>query len=108
MHRAAALGDGWHGLWRTPDQVVAARAVLATATRRPFSISVRTKAHTGRQLTGADADSALHGDDAAVIARAAEFAEAAVDELVVEPQATALDGFLEELSRLAGLIVRVN
>ncbi len=108
LRRAAALGDGWHGLWRTPAQVVAARTVLATATRRPFTISVRTKAHTGRQLTGPDADSALHGDDAAVIARAAEFAEAAVDELVVEPQATTLDGFLEELSRLAGLIVRVN
>jgi len=108
LHRAATLGDGWHGLWRSPAQVRAARAVFATATRRPFTISIRTKAHTGSPLSGPDAESALHGDDAAVRARAAEFSAAGVDELVVEPQTTTLDGFLDELSHLAALLTRTD
>jgi probable F420-dependent oxidoreductase len=108
LRRAAALGDGWHGLWRTPTEVRAARTVLSAASRSPFAISVRTKAHPGAHLTGPDAGSALHGTDAEVVARAAEFAAAGVDELVVEPQTDTLDGFLGQLSRLADLVVPVE
>ena len=40
LRRAAAPRDGWHGLWRTPAEVRAARTVLNTAARHPFGISV--------------------------------------------------------------------
>lgn len=74
----------------------------------PFRIPLRTRARPGTRLTGAEAGSALHGDDDAIVARAGEFAAAGVDELVVEPMADTLDGFLEVLSRLAALIVDVE
>jgi probable F420-dependent oxidoreductase len=105
LRRAAAVGDGWHGLWRTPEQVSAAGTVLATPARRPFTISVRTRAVAGAELTGPEAAAALHGSDAAITARAAEFAAAGVDELVVEPQTSSLDEFLDQIARLAAVVV---
>jgi probable F420-dependent oxidoreductase len=108
LRRAAALGDGWHGLWRTPDEVRAAAAVLGTAVRRPFTISVRTRAAAGEDLVGSGAAAALHGSDADVTARAAEFAAAGVDELVVEPLTDVLEVFLDQITRLAALIVPVE
>jgi probable F420-dependent oxidoreductase len=108
LRRAAALGDGWHGLWRTPDQVRHARDALATATRRPFTISVRTLAHAGDTLTGPQAATALHGSDTDITTQAAEFAAAGVDELVIEPQTDSLGGFLDQITRLATLITPVK
>jgi alkanesulfonate monooxygenase SsuD/methylene tetrahydromethanopterin reductase-like flavin-dependent oxidoreductase (luciferase family) len=106
LRRAATLGDGWHGLWRTPDQVRAAASVLAAAVHRPFTISVRTKARVGEKLTGPDAATALHGTD--VTARAAEFADAGVDELVAEPLTDSLDEFLDQIAQLAALSVPIK
>jgi probable F420-dependent oxidoreductase len=108
LRRAATLGDGWHGLWRTPDQVRHARDVLATAAHRPFTISARTLAHTGEKFAGPETTAALHGSDTDITTRAAEFAAAGVDELVVEPLTDSLDGFLDQITRLATLIVPVE
>ena len=108
LRRAADLGDGWHGLWRTPDQVRHARDALAGATRTPFTVSVRTLAHAGVTITGPRAEAALHGNDTDITARAIEYAAAGVDELVVEPLTDSLGGFLDQITRLATLIAEAD
>jgi probable F420-dependent oxidoreductase len=104
LRRAADLGDGWHGLWRTPDQVRQARDALTGATRTPFTISVRTLAHVGATITGPRAETALHGGDTDITARAIAYAAAGVDELVLEPLTDSLVEFLDQITRLATLI----
>jgi hypothetical protein len=69
---------------------------------------VRTLAHTGDRLGGSRAATALHGSDTDITSRAAEFAAAGVDELVVEPVTDSLDGFLDQIARLGALIVPVK
>jgi probable F420-dependent oxidoreductase len=114
LRRAAALGDGWHGLWRSPADVRAAAAALGATARRPFAISVRTRARIGRRLDRDDAGAsaatgeavtALHGTPDQIAARASEFADAGVDELVVEPAASTLEDFLDQSARLASVLI---
>jgi probable F420-dependent oxidoreductase len=106
LRRAAALGDGWHGLWRTPAQVHDASMILARAARRPFTISLRSHARAGDELRGPDTAGALHGTDTAIITRASEFAAAGVDELIIEPATNTLEEFLGQISHLARLLIR--
>jgi probable F420-dependent oxidoreductase len=108
LRRAATSGDGWYGLWRTPDQIHDVREALAAATRRPFTVSVRTLALAGGRLAEPRAATALHGRDTDITSRAGEFAAAGVDELVVEPLTDSLDGFLDQMTRRAALIVPVK
>jgi len=68
LKRAAALGDGWHGLWLSPDQ---ARDAVATINEfghaDHFEISMRTRARVGPATDDVDPETALHGDRAAIV-----------------------------------------
>src|SRR5215469_14100510 len=48
LKRAATLGDGWHGIDQSPEQITAAIAAMDQYERRsPFRISLRTKLRIG-------------------------------------------------------------
>jgi alkanesulfonate monooxygenase SsuD/methylene tetrahydromethanopterin reductase-like flavin-dependent oxidoreductase (luciferase family) len=50
LKRAATLGDGWHGIWQSPGEVLAALATMDEFGRKGhFQISLRTKMRIGKQ-----------------------------------------------------------
>jgi probable F420-dependent oxidoreductase len=104
LRRAAALGDGWHGLWRSPAQVRDAARTLGRSTRSPFTVSVRTHARVGRPFEGIDTAAALSGTPREIADRAREFADAGVHELVLEPSADTVEEFLAQSAHLASIL----
>lgn len=102
LKRAATLGDGWHGISRTPDQVAAALTVLDSYGRRDgFRISLRNTLRMGAGAGSATDESVLQGTAAGIADQVRRFAEAGVDQLVLEPGATELDDFLDQVTRFA-------
>jgi probable F420-dependent oxidoreductase len=104
LKRAATLGDGWHGINQSPGDVTAAIAAMKQYRRsRDFRISVRTKMRIGEAVTdretGGAAGVGLWGDPAALIEQVEQYADAGVDELVIEPAATDLEDFIEQLTQ---------
>jgi probable F420-dependent oxidoreductase len=103
LRRAATLGDGWYGLWRSPDQV---RASLAQINefgihRAKFEVSVRVVTRVGSLLPEGDPETILQGDAAAILNKIQRYSEAGVDRIVIEPASTDLDDFLRQLARFA-------
>src|SRR4051794_1284587 len=91
LRRVAELGDGWHATGATPEEIRAGVQRLAErAPGRDLEISLRIGIALGRhRLPPANERAAgrtmLEGDADAVAARIAEYAEAGVDHLVLEP-----------------------
>jgi probable F420-dependent oxidoreductase len=102
LKRAATLGDGWYGLWRSPHQVRAAVTEINELGRpAQFEVSVRLVTRVGARLAGSDTETTLHGDADTVVDTIQQYREAGVDRIVIEPVATDLDAFLGQLERFA-------
>jgi hypothetical protein len=103
LRRAAALGDGWYGLWRSPEQV---RASLAQINefgihRATFEVSVRVVTRIGSPIPDSDPETSLQGDAEAILRKIQRYGEAGVDRIVIEPVSSNLDDFLRQLARFA-------
>jgi probable F420-dependent oxidoreductase len=102
LKRAAALGDGWYGLWRSPDQVREYVAQITEFGRQAqFEVSVRVVMRIGSLIPDADPETSLQGDADAVLHKLQDYGEAGVDRIVIEPVSTDLDDFLRQLARFA-------
>ena len=102
LKRAATLGDGWHGIGRTPEEVAAAIAVLDShGSGDGFRISLRTKMRIGESARATADGSVLHGGAADLADQVKRYADAGVEQLVLEPEATELDDFLDQVTRFA-------
>lgn len=98
LKRAATLGDGWHGINQSPEQVTAAIATMEQYERRsPFRISLRTKTRIGGAATGAS----LTGDATSLTEQVERYASAGVDQLVIEPVASDLEDFVDQITQFA-------
>lgn len=102
LKRAATLGDGWHGIWQSPGEVLAALATMDEFGRKShFQISLRTKMRIGETARDREAGAGLRGDTAALAKQIQRYASAGVDQLVIEPIATELHDFLDQMTQFA-------
>jgi probable F420-dependent oxidoreductase len=107
LRRVAELADGWHALATTPEEIRAGRARLADlAPDRDLEVSLRIGVALGRRrLAPANERAAsrvvLEGEPAEIAARLAEYADAGVDHLVIDPETKDLGQFLADLERFA-------
>jgi alkanesulfonate monooxygenase SsuD/methylene tetrahydromethanopterin reductase-like flavin-dependent oxidoreductase (luciferase family) len=100
LKRAATLGDGWHGIYRTPEEVAAAITIMDQHGRGDgFRISLRAKMRIGEVAGGTGDGSAMHGSPADIAERVRHYSDAGVDQLVLEPGATELDDFIDQMTR---------
>jgi alkanesulfonate monooxygenase SsuD/methylene tetrahydromethanopterin reductase-like flavin-dependent oxidoreductase (luciferase family) len=100
LKRAATLGDGWHGIYRTPEEVAAAIAIMDRHGREDgFRISLRAKMRIGEVADDTGAGSVMHGSPADIAERVRRYSDAGVDQLVLEPGATELDDFMDQMTR---------
>jgi probable F420-dependent oxidoreductase len=113
LKRAATLGDGWHGINQSPEEVAAAiGAMRQYGQLDDFHISLRTRMRitgaAGDQETQADeAATGLWGDGAAITEQVERYAGAGVDELVIEPAAATLDDFIGQMTAFATEVARL-
>jgi probable F420-dependent oxidoreductase len=102
LKRAAALGDGWYGLWRSPDQVRASVAAINEFGRKPqFEVSLRLVTRIGSLIPDSDPETTLQGDADAILHKIQRYSEAGADRIVIEPSSTDPDDFLRQLTRFA-------
>jgi probable F420-dependent oxidoreductase len=103
LRRAATLGDGWHGIGRTPEEVATAVAVMDRYGRKEdFRISLRAKMRIGETARDPNAGSALSGSADSLAEQVRRYADAGVEQLVLEPDATELDDFIQQLALFSG------
>jgi probable F420-dependent oxidoreductase len=106
LKRAATLGDGWHGIYRTPEEVAAALAVMDSHGRgSDFRISLRTKMRISEAVGDAEDGTVLRGSAADITDRVRRYSDAGVDQLVLEPDATELADFMNQLTRFAAEVM---
>lgn len=106
LRRAAHLGDGWHGVRQSPEdvaRVVARIAELRHESGLPmdgYEISLRA----GLDVAPDDFDGAgrtpLRGSPNQITGDLAEYSNAGVSYLVLEPRAGSADQFIAQLDRL--------
>jgi probable F420-dependent oxidoreductase len=102
LKRAATLGDGWYGLWQSPDQVrESVAAINALRRREEFEVSVRVVTRIGTSIPDTDPQTSLQGDADAILRKIQQYSDAGLDRLVIEPVSTDLDDFLQQLARFA-------
>jgi probable F420-dependent oxidoreductase len=100
LRRAATLGDGWHGIYRTPEEVAAAIAIMDQHGRGDgFRVSLRAKVRIGAVAGDTGDGSVMHGSPADIAERVGRYSDAGVDQLVLEPGATELDDFMDQMTR---------
>jgi probable F420-dependent oxidoreductase len=107
LRRVAELADGWHAIGATPEEIRAGAARLAElAPERDLEISLRIGLALGRaRLPPANERGAsrtmLEGEPAELAERLAEYADAGLDHLIIEPDTKDLGEFLGDLERFA-------
>jgi probable F420-dependent oxidoreductase len=102
LKRAAALGDGWHGLYLSPAQARDAVAIINEFGHADaFEISLRTMTRVGDAIHDVDSEMVLHGDPAAIVQQVERHAAAGVQHLIIEPVSSDLDDFLDQITRFA-------
>ena len=102
LRRAATLGDGWHGLYLSPEQVRTAVGTLRECGHKDeFQISLRTTTRIGANAAAGDTGIGLSGDPAALTGQIRQYASAGVDQLVIEPVCADLDDFIEQITTFA-------
>jgi probable F420-dependent oxidoreductase len=100
LRRAATLGDGWHGINRTPDEVMEAVSILGLhGHREDFRISLRAKMRIGPAAPGPGDEAALRGTADDIARQTRSYADAGVGQLVIEPDVTELDDFIDQIAR---------
>ena len=109
LRRAANLADGWHGVRQSPQDVsrVARRIGELRAPRgtsmEGFTISLRAGLDvTGNAFTGASR-TPLRGSADQVAGDVAEYAQAGLDYLVVEPRAATPEQMIDQLERFTAV-----
>jgi probable F420-dependent oxidoreductase len=107
LRRVAELADGWHALGVAPEEIRAGRARLAElAPDRELEVSLRIGVALGRgRLPPANERAAarvvLEGEPEQLAARLAEYRDAGLDHLIIEPETKDLAQFLADLERFA-------
>jgi probable F420-dependent oxidoreductase len=107
LRRVAELADGWHAIAATPSEVRAGVAQIDDrAPARRIEISLRIRLALGRARTPpanarAAGGAVLEGEPQALVPLLHEYDDAGVEHLVIEPEATELPQFLEDLERFA-------
>ncbi|MXZ91553.1 MAG: TIGR03619 family F420-dependent LLM class oxidoreductase [Chloroflexi bacterium] len=107
LRRAAALGDGWHGVRQSPADVarVAARiAELRANAGLPmggYAISLRAGLDVIDAPFTGDARTPLRGSPDQIAADLTAYASAGITYLVVEPRAENAEQFIAQLERFA-------
>jgi probable F420-dependent oxidoreductase len=102
LNRAVTLGDGWHGIRHTPEQVEEITNSFRTSGAPDhFEVSLRTQIRLNGSLPDAKTGTALTGDPDSVISGAKAYARAGVDHLVLEPETDTLSDFLDQLTAFA-------
>jgi probable F420-dependent oxidoreductase len=113
LKRAATLGDGWHGINQSPEEVAAAiGAMRQYGQLDDFHVSLRTRmritgAATDQETQADEATTGLWGDGAAITEQVERYAGAGVDELVIEPAAAKLDDFIGQMTTFATEVARL-
>jgi probable F420-dependent oxidoreductase len=106
LRRAALLGDGWHGLRLSLDEARAAIAKMnQIGHKKDFAVSLRLQTRVGGTVDEADPATTLHGDAAAIAQQLHGYGDAGVQQLVIEPFASDLTDFLEQLTLFAQEVV---
>ncbi|TME96214.1 MAG: LLM class F420-dependent oxidoreductase [Chloroflexi bacterium] len=102
LKRAATLGDGWYGLWQSPDQVRTAIArINAIGRKSQFEVSLRVLTRVGGPIPDSDSETTLQGDVDAIVQKIQRYSDAGVDRIVIELVSSELDDFLRQLNRFA-------
>ena len=106
LARAATLGDGWHGIYQSPEQARAAIATIDEIGRNvTFEISMRTITRVGDSVRDLVPGGGLQGDIAAIVNEIRRYADAGVQHLVIEPVSSDLDDFIEQITQFARDVV---
>ena len=109
LRRAANLGDGWHGVRQSPDDVarVAGRiAELRAGAGRVmdgYEISLRAGLDITDAPFGGEGRTPLRGSSDQICADLVDYADAGLTYLVLEPRAESLEQFLQQLKRFSEL-----
>ncbi len=102
LRRAASLGDGWYGIWQSPDQVrTAVTAINEFGRKAAFEVSVRVVTRIGPPTPDCDAETSLQGDADAILHKIQRYSDAGVDRIVIEPVSSDLDDSLRQIARFA-------
>lgn len=102
LKRAATLGDGWYGLRLSPGAASAAIGVMDRIGHKPdFTLSLRVQTRVGGPVEDADPPTTLHGDPDAIVDQIRRYREAGIEQLVIEPFASSLDEFRQQITLFA-------
>ena len=109
LRRAANLADGWHGVRQSPDDVsrVTGRIGELRASRGAgmdgFTISLRAGLDVTDQPFDGAGRTPLRGSTEQIAADLAEYAQAGLDYLVVEPRAATPEQLIGQLERFTSV-----
>ena len=102
LSRAARLGDGWHGIHHSPDDIREIGAALKSRPLRDgFQISLRIGVYRDAAGGGVNTNSTLGGSPSDISRAAQAYEAAGVDLLVVEPATGSLESFLDHMQAIA-------
>jgi len=102
LKRAATLADGWYGLRLSPDAARSAIGEMNQIGHKPgFTLSLRVQTRVGGSVDNADPATTLHGDPDSIVERVRRYREVGIDHLVIEPIASTLSDFLNQMTTFA-------
>jgi probable F420-dependent oxidoreductase len=102
LRRAARLGDGWLGLRLSPEAAgIAIDEMSKIGHRQDFSVSLRLQVRIGGSVGGADPATTLHGDVDAVVEQLQKYSDIGIEQVVIEPFASNLADFVEQVRLFA-------
>jgi probable F420-dependent oxidoreductase len=102
LKRAATLGDGWYGLRLSPDAARAAIGEMNKIGHKPdFTLSLRLQTRVGGSVENADPATTLYGDPDSIVERVRQYREVGIEHLVIEPFASNLSEFRNQITRFA-------
>ena len=102
LRRAAMLGDGWLGLRLSPEAAgLAIDEMSRIGHRQDFTVSLRLQLRVGGAVDGADPATTLPGGADAIVERLRKYRDIGIEEVVIEPFASELADFLEQMRLFA-------
>jgi len=102
LKRAATLGDGWYGLRLSPEAALAAIEEMNQIGHKPdFTLSLRVQTRVGGSVENADPATTLDGDPDSIVKRLRRYHEVGIEHLVIEPFASSLSDFRNQMTRFA-------
>jgi probable F420-dependent oxidoreductase len=102
LKRAATLGDGWYGLRLSPDAARAAIREIDRIGHKPgFTLSLRLQTRVGGSVEKADPATTLQGDPDSIVERVRQYREVGIEHLVIEPFASNVSDFLNQITSFA-------